>query len=78
MLTIYDSHGRVIRRIDLGHQSSGFYLSKSRAIHWDGTNQPGESVASGIYFYQLDVSSPGDGGAIATEFSRSQKLVLLK
>lgn len=78
VLTIYDSHGRVIRRIDLGHQSSGFYLSKSRAIHWDGTNQTGESVASGIYFYQLDVSSPGDSSAIATEFSRSQKLVLLK
>ena len=78
VLTIYDSHGRVIRRIDLGHQSSGFYLSKSRAIHWDGTNQTGESVASGIYFYQLYVSSPGDSTAIATEFSRSQKLVLLK
>ena len=78
VLTIYDSHGREVRRIDLGHQSSGFYLSKSHAIHWDGTNQTGESVASGIYFYQLYVSSPGDLTVTATEFSRSQKLVLLK
>ena len=39
--------------MDLGHQREGYYTSRNRAAYWDGMNDVGESVASGIYFYQL-------------------------
>ncbi len=52
-LTIYDIHGRVVRTLRLGHQPAGMYRSRSRAAHWDGRNQLGEKVATGIYFYTL-------------------------
>lgn len=34
-------------------QSAGVYQSKSRAAYWDGKNQVGEPVASGVYFCSL-------------------------
>ena len=59
-ITIYNAHGIVVRHLELGHQSSGYYTSRSRAAYWDGRNDFGERVASGIYFYQLqaDTVSP--------------------
>ena len=50
-LTIYDVRGVVVRELALGHQPAGFYQSRGRAAHWDGRNQLGEKVASGLYFY---------------------------
>ena len=52
-LTIYDIKGHVVRDLDLGHQRAGMYHSRSRAAYWDGRNQIGEPVASGLYFYRL-------------------------
>ena len=52
-LTIYDATGAMVRQLDLGHQPAGFYTARNRAAYWDGRNGNGESVASGIYFYQL-------------------------
>lgn len=51
-ITIYDATGRVVRQLDMGHQSAGYYAEKSRAAYWDGRNDIGERVASGVYFYQ--------------------------
>ena len=56
-LTIYDMHGGVVRRLEIGHQAVGIYQSRSRAAYWDGRNQGGEPVASGLYFYTI---SAGD------------------
>ena len=53
VITIYDTRGSVIRRLELGHQREGYYTSRSRAVYWDGRNSVGEPVASGVYFYQL-------------------------
>ena len=53
ILTIYDTKGVMVRQLDLGHQSAGFYTARSRAAYWDGRNQLGEPIASGIYFYTL-------------------------
>ena len=52
-ITIYDSQGRVVRTLRLGHQPAGFYQSRSKAAHWDGRNYLGEQVATGVYFYTL-------------------------
>ena len=56
-ITIYDARGSVVRRLELGHQTAGYYTSRSRAAYWDGKNAIGESVASGIYFYQLEADN---------------------
>ena len=52
-LTIYDIGGALVRRLDVGHQTAGYYTDRSKAAYWDGRNTRGESVASGVYFYQL-------------------------
>jgi Leucine-rich repeat (LRR) protein len=52
-LTIYDMNGGVVRRLEMGHQPAGMYWSRNSALYWDGRNQRGESVASGLYFYAL-------------------------
>ncbi|MDE0688029.1 MAG: leucine-rich repeat domain-containing protein [Candidatus Poribacteria bacterium] len=54
-ITIYDTRGSIVRRLDLGHQREGYYTSRGRAAYWDGRNAVGERVASGVYFYQLQV-----------------------
>ena len=50
---IYAAGGTLVRTLVLGHQSAGIYQSRSRAAYWDGKNELGESVASGVYFYTL-------------------------
>ena len=67
-ITIYDARGAVVRRLELGHQQEGYYTSRSRATYWDGRNDMGERVASGIYFYQLQ----------ADNVSRLRKMLILK
>ena len=67
-LRIYDTQGRLVRHLDLGHQAAGVYQTRSRAAYWDGTNEMGESVASGLYFYTLT----------AGEFSATRRMLILK
>ncbi len=67
-LTIYDANGRSVRRLDLGHRTAAVYEHQSDAIYWDGRNERGERVESGVYFYQL---SAGD-------YSATRKMVILK
>ena len=52
-LTIYEANGKLVRTLALGHRAAGTYQSKSRAAYWDGRNEIGERVASGLYFYTL-------------------------
>ena len=67
-LTIYDMNGEVVRLLELGHQTAGLYQSRDRAVHWDGRNQRGESVASGLYFYTLE----------ADDFTATRKMLIRK
>ena len=52
-ISIYAADGKLVRALALGHLAAGVYRSKARAAYWDGRNELGESVASGIYFYTL-------------------------
>ena len=52
-VSIYDSTGALVRTLSLGMQFAGFYNSRGRAAYWDGRNDAGEHVSSGLYFYQL-------------------------
>ncbi|RKU30770.1 hypothetical protein C6497_03575 [Candidatus Poribacteria bacterium] len=67
-LTIYSVDGAFVRTLALGHQPSGMYHNRSRAAYWDGRNQVGESVASGLYFYTLT----------AGEFTATRKMLIRK
>ncbi len=67
-LTIYDQGGRVVRKLNLGHQTAAVYETRSKAIYWDGRNEVGDKVASGIYFYTL----------IAGDYSATRKMLILK
>ena len=52
-IVISDMRGIGIRRLALGHQPAGDYAPRHRAAYWDGRNEVGEPVASGVYFYTL-------------------------
>ena len=67
-VTIYASNGQVVRRLALGHQVAGIYQNRSRAVYWDGRNEFGEPVASGVYFYTL----------IAGDFTATRKMLIRK
>jgi hypothetical protein len=55
-LRIYNTSGRLIRTLELGQQRPGAYVDKERAIYWDGKNENGEDVSSGVYFYELSTT----------------------
>ena len=65
---IYTAGGALIRTLALGHQVAGIYQTRSRAAYWDGKNEVGESVASGIYFYTLT----------AGDFTATRKMLIMK
>ena len=65
---IYDATGALVRTLALGHQTAGIYQEKSRAAYWDGKNELGESVASGVYFYTLT----------AGDFTATRKMLIRK
>ena len=56
-LAIYDSSGRMVRRLNLGHRLAGYYADRGNAAYWDGHNEYGEQVASGVYFYRLSAGA---------------------
>ena len=56
-LRVYDVDGQVIRTLELGARGSGSHTSRDGAAYWDGRNELGESVASGVYFYELSAGT---------------------
>ena len=67
-LQIYDASGSIVRTLDLGFKGQGFYMTRSTAAYWDGRNNLGEQVASGVYFYSLNTA----------DFSATRKMLILK
>ncbi len=65
---IYTANGEIVRTIQLGNMPAGNYKNRSRAAYWDGKNEVGEPVASGLYFYTLT----------AGDFTATRKLLIRK
>jgi len=56
-IRIYSANGHLMRALQLGRKEPGIYQSKGKAAYWDGKNDAGEAVSSGVYFYQLRAGS---------------------
>ena len=67
-IRIYSTTGKIVRTLFSGHQASGYYLSRDQAAYWDGRNEFGEQVASGIYIYELATPT----------FKQTKRLVVVK
>lgn len=67
-IDIYATDGKRVRHLAIGHQAAGVYQSKGRAAYWDGRNDAGERVASGVYLYTLT----------AGDFSATKKMLIRK
>ena len=67
-LRIYSVNGTLVRTLNLGHQLAGIYHQRNRAAYWNGRNELGEPVASGVYFYTL----------IADDFMATRKMLIMK
>ena len=71
-IRIYNQHGQLVQTLNQGIQQAGSYLTKDRAAYWDGRNNAEEYVASGVYFYTLDLR----GGN--KYFKATEKMVIMK
>ena len=68
LVGIYDMKGQLVRQLDLGEQKAGQYVYKGKAAYWDGKDQTGEPVSSGLYFYMLK----------AGDFQATKRMLIVK
>lgn len=69
-LKVFNLLGEEVRTLVSGHTAAGFHT-----VAWDGTNQGGGQVPSGIYLYRLDVTSATTG---ETRSTRTHTMTLLR
>jgi hypothetical protein len=67
-IVIHDTSGRLIRTLRLGYRGAGAYTTKDKAAYWDGKNEAGEDISSGIYFCTIK----------AGDFVATRKLVMIR
>ena len=67
-IRIFDASGKVVRQISLGYLDTGSYVSRKRAVYWNGRSDLGEYMSSGVYFCQIS----------AGHFSAMRKMVIMK
>ncbi len=67
-ISIYNSAGKRVKVLNLGFRDAGYYISRADSALWDGTDESGEKVASGIYFYTIR----------AGEYAATRKMLLAK
>ena len=67
-IRIYNIRGQLMRELNLGVQKTGGYLTRDSAAYWDGRDQFGSHVSSGVYFYTLE----------AGKFQATRRMLILK
>ena len=67
-LHIYNVRGQRVREFNLGVQKAGGYLDRETAAYWDGRDEVGQIVSSGVYFYSLQ----------ADTFRATRRMLILK
>ncbi|MCB0313522.1 MAG: T9SS type A sorting domain-containing protein, partial [Calditrichaeota bacterium] len=62
-LRIYNVTGQLVKTLASGSMDAGYY-----SFRWDGTNDGGVKVASGMYIYRITAGS----------FIQTKKMILMK
>ena len=62
-IKVYDIIGNVVNNLFHANQHSGY-----KSLQWNATNDKGQPVSAGVYFYSID----------AGEFRQTNKMILLK
>ena len=65
---IYNSTGQLVRQLSPGMLPAGDYSSQTQAVYWNGRNDAGEPVSSGVYLYTIH----------AGNFSATRKMFIRK
>ena len=65
---IHNATGQLVRRLSAGTMPAGDYSSQAQAVYWDGRNQVGEPVSSGVYLYTIHTG----------DFSATRKMLIRK
>jgi len=63
-ISIYNTSGQLVRILELGNRKAGSYQA-----HWDGMDDKGQTLASGVYFYILKTEK---------DYTNIKKMVFLK
>lgn len=66
-IEIYDSRGIKVRSLKVGYQLAGKYTDRGSAAYWNGRNELGEPVSSGVYFYTI----------YTDDFTKTKKMLIL-
>lgn len=74
-LSVYDLSGRLVRTLVDESREPGHH-----AVSWDGRNDMGEEVASGIYFCRLTATNHGGSasGGVTGGFTSTKSMVVLR
>ena len=72
-IEIYTAVGQLVRRFNLGLQPAGRYHRQNNAAYWDGRNEAGDVVASGLYFYIIRFTNLS-----GEDYTFMQTMLLLK
>ncbi len=67
-IRIYSIHGQLVRTLDLGMKTTGNYVNKKDAAYWDGKDDDGLDVSSGVFFCVLE----------SGDFKMVKKMVMIK
>jgi hypothetical protein len=68
VIRIHNVTGELVREIRLGYKPVGQYTTQDRSAYWDGRNEAGERVSSGVYFYNIQ----------AGKYSSTMKMIVTK
>jgi len=68
VIRIHNVTGELVREIRLGYKPAGQYTTQDRSAYWDGRNEAGERVSSGVYFYNIQTG----------KYSSTMKMIVTK
>jgi len=68
IIKIYGVNGQLVRTLELGMKTAGSYIDKKTAAYWDGRDDDGLNVSSGIFFCVLE----------SGDFRMVKKMMLIK
>ncbi len=69
-LRVYNILGQQVRLVEDGTELEGY-----RTVHWDGRNDRGVPLGSGVYIYRLEATTSGEN---PQTLARTGKMVMVK